>query len=138
VNLVYLDSSALLKLLVASEESDQLTEVVNASLTAGVRLVTSTLARVELNHARLSDELSSSATSFETESLNGLFDAFDLVQITEEILNIASLIPFRVTSLQAIHLATADVLRSDLAVLLSFDPDLLRVGKLMGLNARTA
>lgn len=138
MNIVYLDSSALLKLLIAEDESKHLTEVVNASLASGARLVTSALARVELSHARMSDELGGSAAWFEAESLNALFEAFDLVQITDEILDIANVIPFPVTSLQAIHLATGDMLRSELAVLISYDPDLLRVGKLMGLNAQVA
>jgi predicted nucleic acid-binding protein len=138
VSLVYLDSSALLKLLIEEEESAQLTGVINAYLTSDVRLVTSALTRVELNRARIRNDIGGGQPRFDVHSQDAVLDALDIIQITENIVNNASSIPFHVKSLDAIHLATADVLRDDLEVLITFDENMLRVGKLLHLNARVA
>ena len=138
MSLVYLDSSALLKLLIQEEESEHLTDVINTYLASDVRLVTSALAKVELSRARIRNDLGGAHQRFEARSQDRIFDILDVVQITEQIIDAASSIPFQVKSLDAIHLATSDVLRDDLEALITYDDNMLRVGKLMNLNARVA
>jgi len=138
VSLVYLDSSALLKLLVEEAESERLAGVINSYLATDVRLVTSALAKVELSRARIRNDLGGASDRFEARAQKSIFDILDVIQITEQILDVASSIPHHVKSLDAIHLATADVLREDLEVLITYDDNMLRVGKLLNLNARIA
>ncbi len=138
MSLVYLDSSALIKLFIEEEESAHLTDVVNNYLVSDVRLVTSSIARVELNRARIRNDLVGAQVRFEVGSQNAVLDAIDILQITGEIIDVASSFTFRSKSLDAIHLATADVLRDDLEALITYDEDMLRVGSLMNLNARGA
>ncbi len=138
MSLVYLDSSALLKLLVEEAESERLNGVINSYLATDVRLVTSALAKVELSRARIRNDLGGASDRFESLAQNNIFDILDVIQITEPILDVASSIPHHVKSLDAIHLATADVLREDLEVLITYDDNMLRVGKLLNLNARIA
>lgn len=138
MSLVYLDSSALLKILVEEAESERLTDAVNSYLASDVRLVTSALAKVELSRARIRNNLGGTPERFEARALDSVFDILDVVQMTEQILDTAGSIPFHVKSLDAIHLATAEVLRHDLEALITYDDNMLRVGKLMDLNARVA
>jgi len=93
---------------------------------------------VELSRARIRNDLGGASDRFEARAQKSIFDILDVIQITEQILDVASSIPHHVKSLDAIHLATADVLREDLEVLITYDDNMLRVGKLLNLNARIA
>ena len=136
MSLVYLDSSAILKLLIQEEESERLTAVINTYLASDDRLVTSALTRVELNRARIRNDIGGSQYRFDADSQDAVLDALDIIQITESIIDAASSIPFHVKSLDAIHLATADLFRDELEVLITYDGNMLKVATLLNLNAR--
>ena len=63
MSLVYLDSSALLKLLVEEAESERLTDAINSYLASDVRLVTSALAKLELSRARIRNDVGGTPSS---------------------------------------------------------------------------
>ncbi|GAA4372839.1 type II toxin-antitoxin system VapC family toxin [Agromyces bauzanensis] len=111
--LVYVDSSALLKRVVAESESIAIGAALGAAARTGTVLASSTLAWVEVTRAlrsrldtvdpRLIGRLSDSA-------LSGVQEA----QITPEVTAVARRIgPPTLRSLDAIHLATATLLEAD-------------------------
>jgi predicted nucleic acid-binding protein len=64
-----------------------------------------------------------------------LVDRFDLVQIDDSLLEDAALLPIEdVRSLDAIHLAAAQRLGSDLSVLVSYDERMLAAARELGIR----
>jgi uncharacterized protein len=116
---VYLDSSAIVKLVVAEPES------------AALRrrpLVSSTLARTEV--ARALSPLGEAAVRRGQEVLARL----ELVRVGDRILTAAgSLLPLELRALDAIHLATAQQLGSDLARIVTYDQRLSAAAVVSGL-----
>jgi predicted nucleic acid-binding protein len=109
---VYLDSSALVKLAVEEPES--------AALLRHLRrrrpLVSSALARTELARSLLG--LGPAGIARGREVLNRC----ELVRVNDRVLTAAGeLLPAEVRSLDAIHLATARLLGSDVATLITYD-----------------
>jgi predicted nucleic acid-binding protein len=109
---LYLDSSALVKLAVREPESDALRRYIRRRRP----LVSSALARTEVSRALLT--LGPQAVRRGNEVLARV----DLVRINDRVLNAAgSILPAEVRSLDAIHLATAQQLGSDLARIVTYD-----------------
>lgn len=109
---VYLDSSAIVKLAVAEPESAALRRYLRRRRP----LVSSALARAEVARALL--PLGESAARRGQEVLARL----ELIRISDRILAAAgSLLPAELRTLDAIHLATARQLGSDLARLITYD-----------------
>jgi predicted nucleic acid-binding protein len=109
---VYLDSSALVKLAVAEPESAALRRYLRGRRP----LVSSALARAEVARALL--PLGEPAVRRGQEVLARL----ELIRISDRILAAAgSLLPAELRTLDAIHLATARQLGSDLARLITYD-----------------
>jgi predicted nucleic acid-binding protein len=114
----YLDTSALVKLVVVEPETRALRHFLS-----GVEpnaLITSALARAELlRAARRRDELT-------LRTARELLDAIAAVTINESLLEHAgSLEPLTLRTLDAIHLATALELGADLSALVAYDARLL-------------
>jgi predicted nucleic acid-binding protein len=108
----YLDSSAIVKLAVQEVESAALRRY----LRRGQPLVSSALARTEVTRALL--PLGEAAV----ERGHGALARIELIRINDRILAAAgTLRPVELRSLDAIHLATAAVIRDDLAVICSYD-----------------
>ncbi len=64
-----------------------------------------------------------------------LVDRFDLVRIDDALLDAASLLPVDdLRSLDAIHLAAAQRLGSDLSVLVSYDERMLAAARALGIE----
>ncbi len=64
-----------------------------------------------------------------------LVDRFDLVRIDDALLDAASLLPVDdLRSLDAIHLAAAQRLGSDLSVLVSYDDRMLAAARALGIE----
>lgn len=121
----YVDSSAIVKLVVSEPESPALTQFFGSSES----LVSSALATTELTRAVL--------------GLGGAFlgqvdhvlDRFELVRINDDILRSAGLIqPASVRSLDAIHLATAALFEDTLAGLVTYDLRMQGVARSLGWN----
>jgi predicted nucleic acid-binding protein len=109
---IYLDSSAIVKLVVAEAESADL----RAHLRRRRPLVSSALARAEVLRAVL--PAGEVALSRGRDVLRRL----DLVRINDRVLEAAGILqPAQLRSLDAIHLATALLLGDDLSQLITYD-----------------
>ena len=113
-SLVYLDSSAIVKLVVREPESPRLFEW----LGAWPERVSSAIARVEVLRALARSGAGESARHRALDVL----DRIALMDIDRPVLDAtAELRPLDLRSLDAIHLATALSVRSDLAGLVTYD-----------------
>jgi len=117
----YIDSSALVKLAVRELESAALRRYIRRRRP----LVSSALARTEVARALLS--LGPQAI----QRGHDVLDRVDLIRINDRILNAAmAMLPIDVRSLDAIHLATAQLLGDELARIVTYDdrwPPQLRI-----------
>ena len=121
---VYIDSSALVKLVVPEPESDAL----RAELAGWDRHVSSALARVEVVRAcaRVDEKAGRIAEQ--------VVGALDLIALDERVLEEAALLrPVELRSLDSIHLASALLLGDALGVALVYDERLLEAMQATGL-----
>ena len=119
----YLDSSALVKLAVREPESQALRRY----LARRRPLVCSTLARVEVARALLS--LGEQAVRRGDEVLSRI----DLVRINDRVLRAAAvLMPAELRSLDAIHLATAQLFGSELHRIVTYDNRMVSAAEALG------
>jgi predicted nucleic acid-binding protein len=122
---VYLDSSAIVKLVVAEPESRAL----RAHLRRRRPLLSSALARTEVLRALL--PAGAIAMSRGREVLRRL----DLVRVNDRVLDMAgTLEPAQVRSLDAIHLATAQLLGEDLSQIITYDDRMADAARSLGLK----
>jgi uncharacterized protein len=119
----YLDSSALVKLVAEEEESKALRDAL------GVAIVTScNLARTEvMRAARLKDR---SVVARAREVLARV----DLIQLDDELLDLAGELEAPLRSLDAIHLAAALELGDELDALVTYDARMARAAESHGLR----
>jgi predicted nucleic acid-binding protein len=121
----YLDSSAVVRLVVAEPESAAL----RAHLRRRRPLVSSALARTEVLRALL--PVGEIALSRAHEVLRRL----DLVRINDRVLDAAGILqPAQVRSLDAIHLATAQLLGDDLGQVITYDDRMADAARSLGLK----
>ena len=124
---IYLDSSALVKLAVAEPESRAL----RRSLQRQRPRITSALARTEVARATMS--LGSDAVARGEAVLRRV----EIVRINDRILRHAgSLEPSELRSLDAIHLATAQLIGSDLKWIVTYDERMAEAAQALGLSVR--
>jgi predicted nucleic acid-binding protein len=124
---IYLDSSALLKLLFQEVESDALTDWL--ALRAGVPTVSSELAKVEVLRAcrRIDPEALAAARS--------LLGQLDLVPLTGAVVELAGdLEGPTLRSLDALHLASALLLGADVGAFVAYDQRLVDSAAAAGLQ----
>jgi len=125
---VYLDSSAVVKLAIAEAESAALRKYLRRRRP----LVSSALARTEVLRALL--PAGKAAVSRGREVLLAL----DLVRINGQVLDAAGLLlPAEVRSLDAIHLATAELLGDDLDRIVTYDARMADAAKQIGFRITT-
>ena len=121
---IYLDSSALVKLVVEEPESVAL----RRHLQGRRPLVSSALARTEVVRAVLLEGQPAVARA------RDVLTRVDLIRVSDRVLDAAGqLEPAQVRSLDAIHLATAEQLGEDLGQLVSYDERMLDAARAMGL-----
>ncbi|NLG64435.1 MAG: type II toxin-antitoxin system VapC family toxin [Actinobacteria bacterium] len=126
MNADYLDSSAIVKLVVREHESDALAEFLDGKPV----LVSSALAKTEVLRALL--PLGEEAQRRAETAL----EAIELIAISDDVLDAAGrLPPATLRSLDAIHLATAVLLGSDLQSLLTYDRRMRATATAMGMKA---
>lgn len=125
--MIYLDTSALLKLLFEETESDALAGWISERV--GTPLVSSELAKVEATRAvrRLDAEVVPAARA--------LLSQLDLIPLQGGLLDDAGQVgdPL-LRTLDAIHLASALSIRDDLAAFVSYDQRLLTVAEAAGIE----
>ncbi len=124
--MIYFDTSALVKLVVKEPESAALTEYLTQH--AAERKGSSMLCRVELPRAV---QAGGDMAYLRAQMILG-----DLMQfpLTPDLLDVAGSLPGSPRSLDAIHLATALRLHSDLHSLVAYDRRLLEAAELAGLR----
>jgi predicted nucleic acid-binding protein len=124
----YLDSSALVKLVIDEPESAAL----RRHLRRRRPLVSSALARTEVLRALLLEGEEGVARG------RAVLGRIDLVRINDRVLNPAGvLLPPDLRSLDAIHLVTAQQLGADLSQIVTYDDKMLEAAKLLGLKTAT-
>ena len=123
--MLYADTSALAKLVLAERESEALREYLH---NRGV-LISSALAVTELVRAtrRLRPELEQQATR--------LLETVVLVDVVHEVLTVAAMLtPPEVRTLNAIHIATALALGDELDAMLTYDSRMIDAARGAGLH----
>ncbi len=124
---LYLDSSALVKLVLPEPETDALLEL----LADWQERVSSALAAVEVSRAARRASEDEAVHRRARQVVAGI----DLVTIDDEVLRIASTLePRTLRSLDAIHLASALVLQPDLGALVAYDQRLAEAARLQGMT----
>lgn len=122
----YLDSSALVKLVVEEPE----TAALRAYLRGRRPLVSSALARTEVVRALLPEGDDAVARG------EAVLRRVELLRVNDRVLRAAGLLrPPEVRSLDAIHLASAQQLGDDLAVVVTYDERMLDAARRLGLAA---
>ncbi|MDT0307357.1 type II toxin-antitoxin system VapC family toxin [Streptomyces sp. DSM 44917] len=126
--MIYLDSCALVKLLVPEAETPGLRAFLSAR--AGEGHVTSALARTEIARTLIRAR----AAPETAEAAEDLLDRVLRIRVTEELLRAADLFPMpHLRSLDAIHLATAEQLEDALTAFVTYDKRLAAAAEERGL-----
>jgi predicted nucleic acid-binding protein len=122
---VYLDSSAIVKLVIEEPESSAL----RRHLRRRRPLVSSALARTEVLRALVLEGEEGVARG------RAVLGRIDLVRVNNRVLDEAGILtPADLRSLDAIHLATARDLGSDLGQLVSYDDRMLTAARQLGIR----
>lgn len=117
--MIYIDTSAMTKLLVAEAESPALIDWIGER--GDEPFVTSALGRVELMRTAARD-----GSPGIVERALHLLDGLDILPITGNVIAVAETIgPATLRSLDAIHLASAAQIRSELTAFVAYDARLL-------------
>ena len=124
----YLDSSAIVKLIIQEPESTAL----RSFLRNRRPLVSSALARAEVSRAVLTHGPSAQ------QAAQGVLDRIDLLRVNNRILDMAgTLQPDSLRTLDAIHLASARSLENTLADFVSYDHRLCQAAAEQGWSVRS-
>ena len=128
--MIYLDTSAMAKLIVEEAESSALIDWIEAR--SDEPFVTSALSRVELMRTASRD-----GTPGMVERALHLLDGFDVLPITDQVIAFAETIgPTTLRSLDAIHLSSAAQIRSELTAFVAYDVRLLEGCRSIGLPTK--
>jgi len=120
----YLDSSAIVKLIVHETESAALRNY----LRGRGPVSSSALARTEVARALLAHGPATVRRG------RGALDRIELIRVNDQVLNEAgTLLPIELRSLDAIHLATARLLGKDLARVVTYDGRMAAAARSLGL-----
>ncbi|HEY9357507.1 MAG TPA: type II toxin-antitoxin system VapC family toxin [Arthrobacter sp.] len=123
--IIYVDTSAVLKLVVEELESSALAEYLSTAVSRNDRLVASMLLYTELHCA-------AHRRGFPGELVNATLGGINLVDLARSDLMYAAALPGKLRSADAIHLAAAIRLQADLLV--AYDSELLAAAVDAGLN----
>ena len=123
--IIYLDTSVVLKLVVEELESSAAAQYLSGAAAQGHKLVASMLLYTELHCA-------AHRRGFPGEPVNTVLGAINLVDLARSDLMYAAALPGKLRSADAIHLAAAIRLQSD--VMVAYDAELLAAAVEAGLN----
>lgn len=122
----YLDSSAIVKIVIAEPQSSALRKFLRRRRP----LLSSALARTEVLRAVIGEGERGIARA------RAVLARLDLVRVNDRALEAAGeLLPAELRSLDAIHLATARQLGSDLGYVVTYDDRMLHAARILGLPA---
>ncbi|MCG2620880.1 type II toxin-antitoxin system VapC family toxin [Arthrobacter sp. I2-34] len=125
--IIYLDTSAVLKLVIDEAESGALARQMTKFSAAGDMLVASMLLYTELHCAARRR-----ATPLPAHLINSVLNSVNLVDVSREDLLFAAALTSGLRTADAIHLATAIRLHAD--VLVAYDRELLAAAESAGLS----
>jgi predicted nucleic acid-binding protein len=128
--MIYMDTSALTKLLIAEPETPELRNWLTSQIDQGDSAATSALGRVELMRtvARYGDISQADRARY-------LLDGLDILPLTEPLMSLAESIgPATLRSLDAIHLAAAAYFDQELTAFVTYDHRLLNGCRDIGLT----
>jgi len=128
--MIYMDTSALTKLLIAEPETPELRNWLTSQIDQGDSAATSALGRVELMRtvARYGDISQADRARY-------LLDGLDILPLTEPMMSLAESIgPATLRSLDAIHLAAAAYFGQELTAFVTYDHRLLNGCRDIGLT----
>jgi predicted nucleic acid-binding protein len=123
--IIYVDTSAVLKLVVEEKESSSAAQYLTTAASQGHQLVASMLLYTELHCA-------AHRRGIPSELVNTVLSGMNLLDVARSDLMYAAALPGRLRSSDAIHLAAAIRLQSD--VLVAYDAQLLAAAVDSGLN----
>lgn len=123
--ITYVDTSAALKLVVEEPESAAVAEYLSTEASRGTRLVASMLLYTEMHCAARRRRIPS-------DLVKAILNGINLVDVARSDLMYAAAMPGRLRSADAIHLATAIRLQTDLLV--AYDTELLAAAADTGLS----
>lgn len=122
---VYLDSSAIVKLVVEEPESRALRKYLQRKRP----VMSSALARAEVVRAVLAEGETAVARA------RLVLARLDLIRLTDRVLDAAGMLqPPELRSLDSIHLATARLLGDDLAAVVTYDDRMLQAAQRLGMR----
>jgi uncharacterized protein len=120
----YLDASAIVKLVIAEPESSALRKFLRRRRT----LISSALSRTEVIRAVLGQGEPGIVRA------RSVLSRLDVVRVNDRVLEAAGeLLPAELRSLDAVHLATARLLGSDLGYVVAYDDRMLHAARLLDL-----
>ena len=128
--MIYMDTSALTKLLIAEPETPELRNWLTSQIDQGDSAATSALGRVELMRtvARYGDISQADRARY-------LLDGLDILPLTEPMMSLAESIgPATLRSLDTIHLAAAAYFDQELTAFVTYDHRLLNGCRDIGLT----
>jgi predicted nucleic acid-binding protein len=127
--MIYMDTSALTKLLIAEPETPQLRIWLAARIDEGDSAATSALGRVELMRT-----VARYGETGQADRARYLLDGLDIMPLTEPMMALAESIgPPTLRSLDAIHLAAAAYFEQELTAFVTYDHRLLNGCRDIGL-----
>jgi predicted nucleic acid-binding protein len=131
----YFETSAIVKLVIAEEGSQEAGAVWDASDVAITNRLAYAEARAALAAARRSRRLSSEALSDAKSALEGRFAELDLIEATDEVVRSAGDLAedHALPGFDAIHLASALALGAEV-ILVTWDRDLAKAGRALGFD----
>lgn len=124
--MIYLDSSALVTLISGRQYVDELRDFLAARPVGPMG--TSTLGFVETT--RTLDQVGNFP-----DLMRDLANQFTEILLTEEVRDAAALLPSRVRTLDAVHLASAQLVGDALDALITYDKRMLEVARSLGIPA---
>jgi hypothetical protein len=122
--LIYLDASALITLVAGRQYVSELRQFLAER--PGMPMGTSTVGFVET--VRTLDRIGDYP-----QAMQDLVQSFTEILVTEEVRDSAALLPLGVRTLDAIHIASAQIVGSSLNTLVSYDKRMLDVARSIGL-----
>ena len=128
--MIYMDTSALTKLLISEPETPELRTWLTAQIDQGDSAATSALGRVELMRT-----VARYGNSGHSDRARYLLDGLDILPLTEPVITLAESIgPATLRSLDAIHLAAAAYFKQQLTTFVTYDHRLLEGCRNIGLT----
>jgi uncharacterized protein len=126
---IYIDTSALTKLLIAERETPELQAWLATQSDQGEYAATSALGRVELMRV-----VARYGEPGQSERARYLLDGLDILPLTEPVIALAETVgPSTLRSLDAIHLASAAQIEQELTAFVTYDHRLLEGCRDVGL-----